>query len=1364
MKSSSRLIAASIALAMAACGSVLEAQQTSNYELRATPASSALKIDGDLKDWDLSGEILVCYDIATLKDTNSLRIATMYDADFLYLSFHFKDATPMVNNIDPVNELGGGWKSDSVELRVMSDQILNVEAWYYTAEARPTMWIGYGIAGGPKGYVWDAEIKEALKEGAKEAFKKDTDGKGYVQEMAIPWSMIFKGAKPAPGASFKMGIQVNWGKDTGRDWPVHRYADLLNAAKPQREFFWSNTEAWGSIQLSPSGNLQPSPSIVQLSKMEEWQALLYKTEGPIAISYDLPKDGFASIAIEKADGTRVRNLIGNYPRKAGRNTDYWDGADDNGQLVEAGEYNVRGIFHEKLDLIYDFSYGTPGNPPWGTPDSKGGWLSNHTNPMSVASDSKQVYFSAPFAEGATAVMAANGDGVRQWGIGNINGGMLASDGKYVYMLVGAPSIAWGGAPENEVAIVRIDATTGKYAPFQDGKQMHSIAKVPPAWQWQAPRRPAGELYAEGAFEPEWCQRQSMGLAYGNGKLYCSLFNQNEIIVVDAIKGETCGKLSIEKPTGLAIDQSGSLLAISGKDIVKFDSDGKPSTLVKEGLSAPIGLAISANGEIFVSDWGKAMCVKVFSKDGAFLRSIGKSGGRALEGAYDVSGMFRPWGLALDAKGNLWVAEHDSSPQRISVWDVKSGAFIKEFCGTTNYSASLTHVNQYKPSQAFILGNTCELDWEKGLWRVTGSYLRPSGPGALFDMTRDGWGSILDIAKFNGEEYLISSNYYVLCVSKLNKGGAKALAAIGLVSGLCEEGAVIPGFVIKGIMEPKRLEELKRKYPKLLGAWSPSSTDIAGSRQDISNRKEIYNLMREPGVKTCFQWTDQNGDGLIQETEISFLSKAEAGGDMNPGKWRPSFGPDLSLYLSSRSDAQTKVWRLPVREWNKAGAPVYDYKDAKLLITSKQRPGIGDCDTTWIDPSGNILLLDKPFQMYSPSGALLWTYPNEWPGVHGSHTAPQSKEGRLIGPLFIMGSASLKDSQGDVFCVNGNLGERYLMTCDGLFLANLFRDCRSAPDGLPHDPQRGMSLNKLSAGGEPFGGEFFLNAVNGKYYIGGPVDTCREASALVQVAGLETVKRLPNQTIKLTEAQAEEARRNLEERKAKGEGSAKLLAISKAKDANGNQPALDSFGWTHAAKLSFDARRSAEATWSFDDKSLHIAFRNVLDETPMVNGGRDWRTLFKTGDALEFELRTAADNNARDVIAGDTRLLISIFEGKPVAVLYRYKIEGPKTPVSFASPVGTAWIDEVKILDSALIKFERGGSSYSLVASVPLKELGFAPQPGKSYRGDFGVVYSDKAGQVDELRMYWANTVSGNVSDLFSEAQINPGNWGRFEVK
>ncbi len=114
---------------------------------------------------------------------------------------------------------------------------------------------------------------------------------------------------------------------------------------------------------------------------------------PIPIKFTLPEAGEVTLVVEDGAGKRVRNLVSQTPFPAGENTIYWDGTDDitrdpdaanHGfyyippEFVAPGAYTIRGIWHKPLDLRYEFSVYNPGNPPWGTADNSGGWMTNHT--------------------------------------------------------------------------------------------------------------------------------------------------------------------------------------------------------------------------------------------------------------------------------------------------------------------------------------------------------------------------------------------------------------------------------------------------------------------------------------------------------------------------------------------------------------------------------------------------------------------------------------------------------------------------------------------------------------------------------------------------------------------------------------------------------------------------------------------------------------------------------------------------------------------------------------------------------------------------------------------------------------------------
>ncbi|PIX46153.1 MAG: hypothetical protein COZ56_00135, partial [Armatimonadetes bacterium CG_4_8_14_3_um_filter_58_9] len=1358
------------------------AQQTNNYALRAVPApTGGVRLDGNLDEWDLSGEILSCYDLAALRDTNAVRTAAMYDRQWLYLSFRFKDATPMLNQVDPVNEKGGGWRSDCIQLRCWSDhekpvgpaggRVTHIDCYWFTEGKRPASFVTFhDMSRRQAGF--EGNIEQAIGNGVDAAFRRDKDGKGYTQEIRVSWKLLRRDGRPyVAGEVLRLGIEFFWGDPTASRWPAHRFADLINKDRPQREFFWMARDAWGEVQFLDHGKLEPSESIELLSAADRLQKLLYSTRGPAAIRYDLPHDGYVTLVIEKQDGTRVRNLISDYPRKAGKNTDYWDGADDFGRLMAPGEYRVRGLSHGEFDVRYQFTYGTPANPPWESSDGQGAWWTDHVPPMAVAADGERVYESTSFSEGGSTLLGLDYTGQKQWGMGRISGGMIARCGDYLYMLAGGDHHGWDPYP-GQLRLLRIDPKVGKFAPWPDGKSEHVIATFPADRKLPA-REPEGISVANGFYDAGWLHHEALGLTAAGGRLYVSMLHENKLVAIDPVKGEKVAEFAVERPAGLAGDAQGNLYAISGTRILRADADGNSTPVVTAGLKAPVGLTADARGNLYVSDWADQMCVKVFSPDGKFLRAIGKVGGRSLSGRYDPTGMFRPLGLAVDDQGRLWVAEHDFLPKRLSVWSAE-GKFLTEFCGATYYAGTSTNVNPLNPQQAFSMGNILDLDWKKGLWRVAATLWRPTHPEAL--LGPKGEGLFYEVVRHKDRDLLIASaSYGFLCISELHADHARPLTALGLVfAAFLPEGGRegrLPDVVVRNLWDdPKELEWAKANFASLF-----DGTTTAHPHRVFNQMEQDARWKRRKPLRNQFLWTDHNGDGLVQDDEIRFFTQEEAGNVGLGCNWRFPIGQDFTLYpvawWSPRpkgfvgptgEDENTFVWRLPVREWNKVGAPVYDLRDARLIV--KQRPPAYYANTAWVDGKGSVLLLNEdPMKLYSSDGQLLWSYRNQWPGVHGSHRAPKDKRGQLIGPLKVIGSVAPGKEVGEVFCMSGNMGKAFLMTADGLYIGGLFKDCRAAPDSMPDKPTRGVSIKETSPGGEWFGGEFFRNSADSKVYIGS--SQAREGVCLSEVTGLESIRRLPAAKLIFTQKQYAEAERLLAEKSAAQEGE-KKVTVKPLPTSVKDVPSVPQFDWSAGAVASwqFDENHSAEATWTNDDKNLYLCFRNVLDDTPMVNGGRVVEQLFKTGDAALLDLRTRQDDNTPGVVEGDLRLLLSVFDGKPVAVLYRYKVPGAVKPTVFAIGVTRTVVDEVKVLDGAHIIVDREPDRYTLRASIPLDALGFHPIPGKTYRGDFGVVYSDKAGQTNVLRMHWSNKATGIISDLPSEAQIQPALWGRFEAK
>ena len=1368
------------------------AQQTNNPELRAVPAPPKVAVDGNLDDWDLSGKILICPDVAALLDRYAVRASAMYDADYLYLAFQFTDASPMGNRVNPRSDPGGGWRADSIELRLETDQIVNVQAWYYTDQQQPTVWIGYGLANGPP---FNPVIDEALEAGAKEGFRKDADGQGYVQELALPWKLLYKsGQAPTKGGSLRMGIQVNWGDASGglaTGMPSFRFEDLINPEHPQRSFFWRAREAWGTVRLLAHGDLDPSPSLALLDQAEQLRLQRYATVGPVPIAYDLPADGFVTLVVETLDGTRLRNLIADYPRRAGANTDYWDGRDDDGRLVATGTFRVRGLWHQAFDVTWEFAFGTPNPMPFAGADGRGGWLSNHANHMAALADDAHIYVSAPHTEGPYPVIALDYEGNKVWGgLARWRAGFMARHGDYLYV-VNDPDVSPASDPKDlksaaAIELIQLDPATGLEIPWPDRNSKHKIAEWSVAEQGTA-RQWEGSTVQDQAHDADWAGCNAQGLAALGDRLYLSLHYQDKLLVIDPAVGQAVGEIPVADPAGIASDGR-RLLVISGRRVVALDpASGQTTPFVTTNLAAPIDLALDSRGRLYVSDWADQMCVKVFNPDGTYLKTIGKPGGRPWVGDYDPTGMLLPRGITIDARDRLWVAEFDFSPRRISCWNTDNGDLVLEKLGKGRYGGMGYYVLPDQPDRGIYMNNLVELDWEQGRWRVLSTLWRATRENE--SIGADPYLRFGRILEHGGRRYLAHGMARPqggpTVISELRAGRAIPVAAIGdCVSAILSKSAQQAGgqdpdpvFAKHLYSESQVQAAAERLYPWFFhGPLAGDTRAVAYPQGRASIWRQAVKLDRELGRKQPksqgspnlnFLWSDLNGDALVQDSEMHYVATPGLEGPL-PQKWCTEtwangvIDDDFTLYVSAIQDGRAYHYRVPVSRWTEAGAPVYEPADIRLLAES---PYMGQAAR--IIGGGNLLTLGNipsgtrpggrrdPLVVYRPDGSIAWTYPSPWTGVHGSHTAPKEKRGLLIGPLGVAGDATLPEV-GGIFAFHTNVGTADIFTNDGLFVGRLFRDGRSAPEPWPDLPRRGVSLNNMSNGGEWFGGQFFQRP-DGRIFV-----VCsREAGVIAEVHGLDTVRRFADREIAFTAehyaiAAAQEAPRPGET----GPPSVKLPHLA---PPAATPPPLNAFAWTTSTKAAwrYDETRAAEAAIMVDANHLHVAFK-VEDDTPMINRGEDVRRLFKFGDAAILELRTDPMQVGKGVAPGDLRLLFSVHQGKPVAVLYDYRRPGAGEPVELTS-VKTTRIERLEVLENAKMAIDRDDGGYVLRASVPLADLKWTPVPGTVYPGDFGIVYSDQTGQTNQLRMYWSNRATGIVSDLSMEADIQPGNWGRFEV-
>jgi len=166
---------------------------------------------------------------------------------------------------------------------------------------------------------------------------------------------------------------------------------------------------------------------------------------PFRIRYEVPADGLSAIAIDDADGRRVKNVEAQIPRSAGPAQIAWDLKDDYGNYVEPGTYRFKTLVMPRPELYYRHTV-TPNienywddRVPWSTNHSGvHGWSSDFGGINAITTRIDRVYFGSGCSEAGEAFTEIDLDGKRHWGYhwfgGWIGLQFLAADEDAVYVI------------------------------------------------------------------------------------------------------------------------------------------------------------------------------------------------------------------------------------------------------------------------------------------------------------------------------------------------------------------------------------------------------------------------------------------------------------------------------------------------------------------------------------------------------------------------------------------------------------------------------------------------------------------------------------------------------------------------------------------------------------------------------------------------------------------------------------------------------------------------------------------------------------------------------------------------------------------
>ncbi len=571
--------------------------------------------------------------------------------------------------------------------------------------------------------------------------------------------------------------------------------------------------------------------------------------GQIVFKVDQP--GKVSLAIYDSGGQMVRTLLNAIPYAGGSHQIEWDGKDDSGTKISGTGFTYKLLQTPGLRSEYLMTLQTTLPSGEGWVDRQVG-VGNHDGMTAVTVDPTGVYIASGVSETTFNALKMTPDGkTRLWSAHQPDINM----GRYAYASMGGQ--LYGLQQDAWVSYHGIHTPNGGWSAV--GVTPSAVGNgdyIGVRWDALWPGAKRGDSGAWAGAE------NSMDLAAfdaGNQpQLAISYRDQNAVQWRNPSDGTVLDTATVSEPKGIAFDNNGSLLVLSGDRILRVSRANPRPQVVATGLTSPLRIDVDrSNGEMTVAETGSSQQIKRFSASGTLLSTHGRMGGRTY-GLYEPRDFNNVNDVASDNAGGYWVTER-SSPRRVAHF-AGNGALIGEWYAGSQW-APAANPEPGNPSVVWMQSNYSD-------------YIR-----ATVDYASKSW-------KIHSIHPIVDSQ-------------GKGIHALG--TGI-------------DALKPRRVngQLYLARDGGLLGVWIVD--EVNWKVRAIASASFQYDNTQDSQGHVL--WADENGDGLAQANEYRrFIYSGYYSNAMH------NFRTDEQLNYYAMG-AYGSIMRLPVKGWNAAKAPIY----------------------------------------------------------------------------------------------------------------------------------------------------------------------------------------------------------------------------------------------------------------------------------------------------------------------------------------------------------------------------------------------------------------------------------------------------------